>query len=160
MSVGARRRSSRSFTLGEDQRWRRPERGGATARRKVRSAMVTNLATRLLQAFAVLVTVSLLIYFLLDLLPGDAAEQLVGPAYDLTTEERAQRVQQERERLGLDRPLIVRYLEWLGGMVTGDIGRTVRGAPIAPLVGDRLAVSLEIALASVIIALLVSVGLA
>lgn len=122
--------------------------------------MVANLAARLLQALAVLITVSFLIYLLLDLLPGDAAEQLVGPAYDLTPEERAQRVQEERIRLGLDRPLIVRYLEWFGGMVTGNLGRTVRGNPISTLVGDRLAVSLEIAVASVLIALIVSIALA
>ncbi len=122
--------------------------------------VVTTLATRLAQAVAVLVTVSFLVYLLLDLLPGDAAEQLVGPAYDLTTEERAQRVQEERVRLGLDRPLIVRYLEWMGGMLTGSLGRSVRGNPIGTLIGDRLGVSLEIAIVSVIVALVLSVAIA
>ena len=107
-----------------------------------------------------LLTVSFLIYLLLDILPGDAAEQLVGPAYDLTTEERAARVLEEQIRLGLDRPLIVRYFDWLGGLLTGDLGRSVRGNPIADLISERLVVSLEIAFVSVVIALLLSVLIA
>ncbi|MGX5682800.1 ABC transporter permease [Schumannella luteola] len=121
---------------------------------------ITTLATRLAQALAVLLAVSFLVYLLLDLLPGDAAEQLVGPAYDLTPEERAERVQEERVRLGLDRPLIVRYAEWLLGMITGSLGRSVRGNPISTLITDRLGVSLEIAVISVLVALAVSIAIA
>lgn len=122
--------------------------------------VLTTVVTRLLQALAVLLTVSFLVFLLLDLLPGDAAEQIVGPAYDLTPEERAQRVQEERVRLGLDRPLIVRYLSWIGGILTGQLGRSVRGTPIGPMIGDRLVVSLEIAVISVLVALLLSIAIA
>lgn len=122
--------------------------------------MLSRVAKRLAQAVAVLLAVSFLIYLLLDVLPGDAAEQLVGPAYDLSPAERGARVLQEQIRLGLDRPLIVRYFDWLGGLVTGDLGRSVRGNPIDTLVGDRLGVSLEIAIVSVAIALLLSVAIA
>ncbi len=122
--------------------------------------VLTTVAKRGAQAIAVLLAVSFLIYLLLDLLPGDAAEQLVGPAYDLTPEERAERVRQEQIRLGLDRPLIVRYLSWLGDLVTGNLGRSVRGNPIGTLIGDRLGVSLEIAITSVLIALIVAIGIA
>lgn len=122
--------------------------------------LLSTVAKRLAQAVAVLLAVSFLIYLLLDILPGDAAEQLIGPAYDLTPEERAARVLQEQIRLGLDRPLIVRYFDWLGGLVTGDLGRSVRGNPIATLINDRLGVSLEIAITSVVISLLLAVIIA
>ena len=51
----------------------------------------------------------------------------------------AERVRQEQIRLGLDRPLIVRYLSWLGDLVTGNLGRSVRGNPIGTLAACQVA---------------------
>ncbi|NIV39759.1 MAG: ABC transporter permease, partial [Anaerolineae bacterium] len=51
-----------------------------------------------------------------------------------------------RERLGLDRPAHVRYLEWLGGLLRGDFGESLRlGVPVGPLLGKRLLNSLALA---------------
>jgi len=72
-----------------------------------------------------LLVVSILIFFAVELLPGDIAEAVLGQG---ATEET---VQAMRDQLGLERPAFVRYFEWLGGAVTGDFG-------VSLVSGDRV----------------------
>ena len=82
-----------------------------------------------------LVAISLLISGVLELLPGDAAEQILGA----WAERSGQTLAAMRVRLGLDRPWHERYLTWLGGAVRGDLGRSLAlNQPIAPLLLERL----------------------
>lgn len=68
-----------------------------------------------------------------------------------------ERVAQIGQELGLHRPLLVQYVEWLGGVVTGDLGNPYSfSRPVAPLLYDRFFVSLEL----VLLTLLVSIGVA
>jgi len=80
-----------------------------------------------------LLVVSLVIFVITEVLPGDVATMMLGKE---ATEASLARL---REDLGLNRPVHVRYLEWIGGVVRGDLGNSLyMGEPIADIVGRRL----------------------
>jgi peptide/nickel transport system permease protein len=112
------------------------------------------VARRLLQAVPLLVLLSLISFALLHVAPGDPAALLYG--LEATPEDLAQ----VRARWGLDRPLPIQYLSWLGRVLQGDLGRSlVDGRPVATILGERLAATLILALAAQVLALLAGVGL-
>jgi peptide/nickel transport system permease protein len=122
-------------------------------RRRPRGAAY--LRRRLIHLVTVLIAVSFLSFVVVDLLPGDAAVVVAG---DNATPEQ---VQQVRESLHLDQPMLVRYVQWLGGVVTGDLGRSFRtGQPVLEALAERVPVSLELAIVAQVLALLVAVPLA
>jgi len=98
------------------------------------------LLQRLGLAVLSLLLVSVVVFTITAVLPGDAAEELLGQ--DATPETLAAL----RTQMGLDQPLAMRYLHWLGGLVTGDPGRSlVSDAPVMELIGNRLPNSLLLA---------------
>lgn len=111
---------------------------------------------RLLQRLGVLVAslfaASLLVFGFMAVLPGDPARVALG----VNASEQA--VAQLRAEFGLDRSLPVRYLDWVGGLVTGDLGVSwISRAPIAPQIADRLQVSLILVACGMLVAVLVAV---
>ncbi len=115
------------------------------------------LAKRVLTLLATLVATSLLVFWVLDILPGNAAQMLLGP--DATPDT----LLALTRKLGLDRPAPVRYLHWVAGMFAGDFGiSSAYDSPVAPLIGERLQVSLPLALLAMALAVLLAltVGLA
>ncbi len=91
------------------------------------------LIRRLLSAIPTLLLLSLFVFLLLDLAPGDAADVLL----DQTASENDR--QAVRTELGLDRPLWQRYLDYLGGLLHGDMGDSARtGGPVIREIGVRL----------------------
>ncbi|MEM6693291.1 MAG: ABC transporter permease [Pseudomonadota bacterium] len=104
--------------------------------------------TRLLYGFVTLLVVSVVIFFAVELLPGDVAQQILGR--DATPETLAAL----RERLGLNEPAVARYVAWLGGIVQGDLGESlVTGQPISDLVIGRLGNTLFLALFAAVVAI-------
>ena len=88
-----------------------------------------------------LLLVSLLVFVVVRVLPGDPALIILG------TEGNAETAQRIRESLGLNRPLVVQYLEWVGRAARGDLGRSIQyDVPVASLVVSRLAVTLPLTL--------------
>lgn len=88
---------------------------------------------RLALILVVLAFVSVVIFLVVNVLPGDVAQAVLG------SESTPEQVAALRERLGLNRPLHVRYLSWIGGLFHGDLGRSLRlDLPIAPLLVERL----------------------
>lgn len=80
-----------------------------------------------------LLLVSLIIFSMLEVLPGDVATRILGR--DATPESLAVL----RTELGLDRPAAVRYLDWLGGLLTGDLGQSlVSSRPISEILAPRI----------------------
>jgi peptide/nickel transport system permease protein len=117
--------------------------------------MTGRVRRRLAHLLVVLLAVTFLSFVVVDLLPGDAAVVVAG---DNAT---PAQVQQVREELGLDRPMPVRYLDWLGGVVRGDLGHSFRtGQSVAQALAERIPVSFEITLIAQLLALLVAVPLA
>lgn len=83
------------------------------------------------QRIALLLVLLCVVFAVVELLPGNAAQAVLG--HEATAGDLAEREQ----ALGLDRPLPVRFADWLGGLLTGDLGSTARGEPVAGVLGDK-----------------------
>ncbi|MBB4102175.1 ABC transporter permease [Allorhizobium borbori] len=113
--------------------------------------MIAVLARRAGGLIITLLAVSFLIFTVMDVLPGDPAEIMLGTSASPDT------LAALRREMGLDLPFLVRYLHWLGGALTGDLGTSYTyGVPVAGLIGERLQVTVPLA----ILALAISIGLA
>lgn len=98
------------------------------------------VANRIGAGALTLLIVSAVIFMITGWLPGDAAQELLGQSAT------PEAVAALRAQLGLDKPALVRYLHWLGGLVTGDLGKSMTaGIPVADLVATRLPKSLMLA---------------
>lgn len=114
--------------------------------------MLTLILRRLLMAIPMLLVVTFFVFVLLALMPGDPAQAIAG---DLATPEQ---VEATRQRLGLDKPLVVQYGTWLLGAVRGDLGTSLfSSTPVTHLIAGVLPVTLS--LAGVALVLGVSAGL-
>jgi len=113
---------------------------------------VAFLIRRLLLTLPILFIVSVVCFSLINLIPGDPATVILGP------EASEQAKEQMRERLGLDKPLVVQYVDWLGGVLHGDLGKSlVDGTPVSQLILQRLPVTLELALGTFLVSLTIAV---
>lgn len=111
---------------------------------------------KLLAMLLTLLLVSMLTFSVLYLIPGDPALLILG------TEAEAQDLALVRAQLGLDRPLITQYGNWLTGIFRGDFGNSItfsRGRSIAKLVTAALPVTIPLALAAVTISILLAIPL-
>ena len=107
---------------------------------------------RLLTLIPVLWGVSLLVFLAMNFIPGDIASIFLG------IQSNQELLETFRHRFGLDRPLYVRYLEWVGGMLHGDFGRSfANGIDIRAELFTRFGVTLELTLLSILIANLVGI---
>ncbi len=114
--------------------------------------MLAFLLKRLAQIVPTLIFVSMLIFGLQQLLPGDPAKVLAGEEQDPTV------IAHLRAKLHLDEPLPVRYTLWLGGVLRGDLGESVRNQqPVLELVAQKLPVTLQLAGMAFVIALFIGV---
>ena len=117
--------------------------------------MVLYVARRLLYLLPVLLAVSLLTFLIASLLPGDLAYVILG---DQATPEKVEAL---RHDMGLDQPILIRYLGWLGNILQGDFGRSFRtGQTVLQAVGERLPVSFELMILAELAGLLIGVPLA
>jgi peptide/nickel transport system permease protein len=99
------------------------------------------LARRFASFVLTLAATSLVVFAVLDVLPGNVAQVMLGES---ATPESIAALEQ---KLGLDRPAPVRYLDWLRGMAAGDLGTSIAyDAPVTELVGQRLQVTVPLAL--------------
>jgi peptide/nickel transport system permease protein len=98
--------------------------------------------------------VSLITFFVVNVLPGDPVQAMFGPGEGAAPEVLAA----VRARLGLDRSLPERYLRWLGRVAQGDLGVSIRsGQSVLGLIAERFPITLPLALASCVLALVVAV---
>jgi peptide/nickel transport system permease protein len=114
------------------------------------------IVRRLLSAVPVLLIVSLCVFSLTHLLPGDPVEALLGEEVATTPEVEARL----RQDLGLNDPLPVQYLNWLRDALTGDLGTSVQNKQkVVDALADRLPVTLQLALVAWAIGIAISVPL-
>jgi peptide/nickel transport system permease protein len=110
------------------------------------------LLRRLLGTIPVLFLVSVMVFSLIHLVPGDAATVVLGE--EATPQAKAEL----RHQLGLDQPLPLQYGHWLWNALHGDLGRALTDqTPVAQEIGQRLPVTVELALLSFLVALLIAI---
>lgn len=116
--------------------------------------MIRFVVRRCLGALVVLAVASVAVFSLLQLAPGDPASLLAGADASPET------IAAIRQQLGLDRPPVVQYFAWLGSLFTGDLGTSFTyHRPVAELIGQRLASTLELTLAATLLMTVLGVAL-
>jgi peptide/nickel transport system permease protein len=114
------------------------------------------ILSRLVWCIPVLAGASMLIFVLLRFLPGDVVDIILGTEGSATPEVQAT----IRRLFGLDQPIYVQYLYWVGAMLRGDFGNSLRTSePVARILVSRLPVTIELALLSVVISVAMAVPL-
>ena len=115
--------------------------------------MLTLLGKRLLQILPTLFFVSVIIFSLQHLLPGDPARVMAGEERD------PEAIEQIRRHYHLDRPLPVQYVYWVKGVLSGDLGESMRiKQPVLSLIGEKLPVTIQLASMAIVIALFIGIG--
>ena len=113
-----------------------------------------HLGVRLAQVIPTLLLVSMMVFGLQQLMPGDPALVLAGEERDPAV------LEQIRAELKLDQPLVMQYLHWIGNVVQGDLGFSWRiREPVTNLVATKLPVTLQLAAMAFVIAVVIGVPL-
>ncbi|WP_066367398.1 ABC transporter permease [Herbidospora mongoliensis] len=114
--------------------------------------IVRFVGRRLLQLVPVLLGVVVLTFLLVRVLPGDPIRTILGP--NATPEDAAA----ARARYGLDQPIVKQFLDYLGGLVTGDLGTSIQsGTPVGSEIGLRVGPTFELVVLALAVALVVAV---
>jgi peptide/nickel transport system permease protein len=114
--------------------------------------MLTLIGRRLVQLLPTLFFVSVIIFSLQQLLPGDPALVMAGEERDPAV------IEQIRRQYRLDQPIPIQYLYWVKGVLTGDLGESMRlKEPVMKLILQKLPVTLQLATMAMVIALLIGV---
>ncbi|OMQ15790.1 peptide ABC transporter permease [Modestobacter sp. VKM Ac-2676] len=117
--------------------------------------MLRLVVKRLLMAIPIMLGVTILTFWVLSLIPGNAAQQLLGP--EATPED----IALLEEQLGLNESGVSRYLDWLGGALTGDLGNSmVSRQPVGDLLANRLPVTVELVALAFVISLALAIPVA
>ena len=114
--------------------------------------MTSYLIRRILSVVPVLFLVSIFVFLLLRLTPGDPAAIIAG---DNATPETLARI---RDAMGLNEPLLTQYVKWMGGILQGDFGRSlISGVPVLDMVAGRIGPSISLAVMTIVITILVAI---
>jgi peptide/nickel transport system permease protein len=109
----------------------------------------------IVRLFVVLFAVATLTFFLSSLIPGDAALASLGP------EATPEQIEAFREAEGLNDPILLRFVTWLGDLARGDLGQSIKyGESVSGLIAQRLPVTIQLALMAQVLALFVALPLA
>lgn len=109
---------------------------------------------RIAMFLVALSAISLIVFLMLRVLPGDIAAVMAG------TNSPPERVAQLRAQMGLDKPLPQQYFEWVGGLLRGDFGTTMlTGQPVASVVASRAAITFPLIVLGMLVALLFGIPL-
>jgi peptide/nickel transport system permease protein len=114
------------------------------------------LTGRLIQILPVLVGVSVVVFVLVRLIPGDVVDIMIGVEGHISPAQRSQLMHD----LGLDAPIYVQYARWLAAVGRGDLGRSLRTKqPVATILAQGLPVTLEVAALSMLLAAALAIPL-
>jgi peptide/nickel transport system permease protein len=122
--------------------------------------MRTYVIRRLLLFVPTLIGASILIFVLMRLVPGDIAEILVYQTGSESSVVQKRQIQQIRHELGLDKPVLVQYVEWMAGAARGDFGQSyVQRRPVSDILRERFPRSMELAVLTLLIAVVWAIPL-
>jgi len=120
------------------------------------------IAQRFVEAIPVVLLASLLVFAILHLIPGDPVDAMMGAAaFGVgTPEQRIALAEQIRDDLGLNDPLAIQYVRWLGNAVRGDLGQSyIQHQAVTKLILDRLPSTLELAGAAMLLSIVLGMSL-
>lgn len=113
--------------------------------------MIRYIAKRLLSLILSLIAASLVIFAVIEVIPGDPAAFILG------LNARPDTLEALRDQMGLNDPLLMRYLSWVGGLLTGDFGTSwTYKTPVSDLISDRIWVSLPLAIYALVLSTLIA----
>lgn len=113
--------------------------------------MFSYIVKRLLVTVPTVLGVSIVVFALIHIIPGDPVATMLGIEADQAT------IDQARRELGLDRPLLEQYLRWFGNVLRGDLGRSIQGnQSVFLLVLEKLPATLELSFAALIFSLAIA----
>ena len=116
--------------------------------------MVSFISGRLLSLLLTTLVASMIVFLLMQVLPGDPALVILGMNAEPDT------IAALHKQLGLDQPMWIRYLQWIGGFFVGDFGNSITySVPISELLGPRIMVTLPLALLSMLISVVVAIAI-
>ncbi len=126
-------------------------------RRDERTTMLRYTLNRMLLMIPTLLGVAVLVFFMLRIVPGDVVEvKLRGDGGNVSQE----MIDMERKRLGLDKPLLNQFADWMIGLATLDLGKSMwTDRPVMEEIGTRLELSMQVAIMATIIAVLLAIPL-
>jgi peptide/nickel transport system permease protein len=114
--------------------------------------MPVYIGKRLLVAIPTLLIISIFVFSLQKLLPGDPVLAMAGEERDPAT------IEFLREKYRLNDPMPIQYLNWLGGVVTGDFGISLRtNQPVLELIGQKLPVTIQLAVMAMFFAMIIGI---
>src|SRR5690554_4552124 len=97
--------------------------------------MLKYIARRLLHLIPVMIVISIAIYGIMELMPGDAVQAYLGVGSGVSVEQQ----QALKEQLGLNGNIVERYINWIGRTLRGDFGRSIlKRAPVAEIIGESV----------------------
>jgi len=118
--------------------------------------MLRLFSTRLADLVLVLFGVSVIVFLMIRLIPGDAVAIMLGANTEVTPE----RIAEMRGRIGLDKPIVEQYLAWAGGLLHGDLGTSLwTGRPVAGEILVHLGPTLELTVLALLIGAVLAVPL-
>ncbi len=111
---------------------------------------------RLLMAVVAFFGITIIAYFLANLMPGSPLDQLVQAESGASAEQ----IAEIEHRMGLDKPIVIQYFYWLGNMLRGNFGTSYsQHRPVLELIGTRIGPTLILSLSSMVLALLIAIPL-
>lgn len=118
--------------------------------------MLKYFITRLLLLIPMILVISFLVFFALELTPGDAVSAMFSP--DMIASVSQEQMAALRDSLGLNDPFLIRYIRWLGRLLQGDLGFSlVTGKPIGDIISNLLPATIKLALAALTISTIVGI---
>lgn len=116
--------------------------------------MIIYFFKRILASIAVILSMAFLVMLIMDIIPGDPAAMMLGENAT------PQMIQELRHQMGLDQPLLIRYVDYITNVLQGDLGRSAREmAPVAKLIGDTLPNTLILTAAGMFLTLIIGIPL-
>ncbi|WP_019413346.1 ABC transporter permease [Paenisporosarcina sp. TG20] len=109
---------------------------------------------RIILLIVTMALVSLITFAVFQVMPGDPIRIMLGPDADEV------QIETLTKKLGLDQPLHIQYFDWVGGLLTGDLGQSIRfSKPVSELVIDRLPVTISLTIMTLTLVVLVAIPL-
>ncbi|MFC6332620.1 ABC transporter permease [Paenibacillus septentrionalis] len=116
--------------------------------------MIGYIAKRLLSLIPILLIVGTTVFFIIHLTPGDPASIMLGP------EASQQQIDDLKAELGLDKPILIRFVQWIGGVITGNLGESYfMKMSVATAISEHFGPTLSLTICAQLIALIVAIPL-